>query len=81
MKESVGEAMLTLMQSIIAGDSWGLIAIPLLEETTVALFVLIPAFLSLNLGLMYVVAGVIVDRQAQARVDDEGLQCQIRSEE
>ena len=39
------------------------------------------AALSLQLGLMNVVAAVMVDRQAQARLEDEKLQYQIRSEE
>lgn len=70
---TVGDAMLTLTQSIIAGDSWGLIAIPLLETSATAHFIIFGAFISLNLGLMNVVAAVIVDRQAQARLDDEKL--------
>merc|ERR1711933_556356 len=48
---TVGDAMLTFMQSIVAGDSWGLLAIPLLKESTYAYFILFPAFISLNLGL------------------------------
>jgi len=78
---TVGDAMLTLTQSVIAGDSWGLIAVPLLEHSTVAFFILIPAFLSLQLGLLNVVAAVIVDRQAQARLDDEKLQHTMQDEE
>merc|ERR1719247_3469181 len=73
--------MLTLTQSIIAGDSWGLVAIPLLETSLAAYFILIPAFLSLQLGLMNVVAAVIVDRQAQARLEDDKLMYQIRGED
>lgn len=78
---TVGDAMLTLTQSIIAGDSWGLIAIPLMETYPAAYCILIPAFISLQLGLMNVVAAVIVDRQAQARLEDDKLQYQIRTEE
>ena len=40
-----GTYLFSTMQSIIAGDSWGLLAIPLLENTYSAYFILFPAFL------------------------------------
>lgn len=64
---------LTFMKTIVAGDSWGQIALPLLDEYPLAALIIIPVFISVQLGLVNVVAAVIVDRQAQARVDDESL--------
>eukprot|EP00927_Polykrikos_kofoidii_P040400 TRINITY_DN34544_c0_g1_i1.p1 TRINITY_DN34544_c0_g1~~TRINITY_DN34544_c0_g1_i1.p1 ORF type:complete len:886 (+),score=140.82 TRINITY_DN34544_c0_g1_i1:226-2658(+) len=78
---TVQKAVLTFTTAIIAGDSWGQLSVPLLERYPSTLFVIIPAFLSVQLGLLNVIAAVIVDRQAQARLEDEKLLHTMRQEE
>jgi len=78
---TVGHSMMTFISTIIAGDSWGTLALPLIERRPWTALIIIPALLSLELGLLNVVAAVIVDRQAQARQDDEKFLHQMREEE
>jgi len=70
---SVFDSTLTFVQTVIAGDSWGLLAIPIMERSTSALLIIISVFITVELGLVNVIAAVLVDRQQQARVDDESL--------
>jgi len=73
---------LTFLSGIIAGDSWGQISLPLIEvKPWVAAPIILGAFLSVQLGLVNVIAAVIVDRQAQAREDDQKLLHRIQEEE
>jgi len=77
---SVTEACLTFLQTCIVGDEWGQVALPLMEEFPMTTFLFVPALLSLQIGLLNVVAAVIVDRQAQARQEDEKLQHALHQE-
>jgi len=67
---SVYQADLTFFQTIIAGDGWGLLALPLLEEYGGAVFILIPVFFTVELGMMNLVTAVIVENAEQKRLDD-----------
>eukprot|EP00927_Polykrikos_kofoidii_P001086 TRINITY_DN10396_c0_g2_i1.p1 TRINITY_DN10396_c0_g2~~TRINITY_DN10396_c0_g2_i1.p1 ORF type:complete len:733 (-),score=76.41 TRINITY_DN10396_c0_g2_i1:335-2260(-) len=78
---SVLAANLTFMKTVIAGDGWGQLAVPLIEIFPASAFILIPAVISVQLGLVNVIAAVIVDRQTQARVEDESLTHAVRKEE
>ena len=70
---------MTYLQTIIAGDSWGQIAVPLLEQYPWTAFVFIPTFATVQLGLMNVIQAVIVDKQSQVRESDLTLQTVQRS--
>eukprot|EP00927_Polykrikos_kofoidii_P040121 TRINITY_DN3434_c0_g1_i3.p1 TRINITY_DN3434_c0_g1~~TRINITY_DN3434_c0_g1_i3.p1 ORF type:complete len:774 (+),score=103.52 TRINITY_DN3434_c0_g1_i3:319-2322(+) len=78
---SVIKSNLTLWKTIVAGDGWGSVALPLLIHHPETALILIPAFISVQLGLVNVIAAVIVDRQTQARVSDDNLLHQIHNEE
>merc|ERR1712232_89021 len=59
---SVWDANLTFFSSIIAGDSWGTISLPIIREApVVAVPIIFGAFCSLELGLLNVVVAVVVD--------------------
>jgi len=55
---------------MIAGDSWGLVTLPIIEHCPVSGVFLIFMFISLQVALMNVVLACVVDSAAQARVDD-----------
>merc|ERR1711879_328228 len=78
--DTISASVLTFMQTIVAGDSWGTLAVPLMEESWQACGVLGIAFVIIELGLINVIAAVIVDRQQQARSDDEKLAVLLQSE-
>jgi len=68
--QSVMDANLTLLQTVVAGDSWGEVAVPIIEHSpwTVAIFTGI--IVTVQLVLMNLILAVIVDRAAEARIDD-----------
>ena len=69
------------MQTIICGDSWGAVAVPILQKYPLAALILLPSFASVQLGMMNVIAAVIVDQQVQARESDQNLQHMMHEEE
>eukprot|EP00927_Polykrikos_kofoidii_P044051 TRINITY_DN3812_c0_g1_i1.p1 TRINITY_DN3812_c0_g1~~TRINITY_DN3812_c0_g1_i1.p1 ORF type:complete len:693 (-),score=102.59 TRINITY_DN3812_c0_g1_i1:114-2099(-) len=78
---SVLRSIVTLWKTIIAGDSWGTLAVPLLTKFPSTSLILIPAFISVQLGVVNVIAAVILDRQTQARQNDDQLAHQVHQEE
>lgn len=78
---SVMSSNLTFLTSIIAGDSWGKIAVPLLETYPWTGTVIVSAFITVELGLLNVIVAVVVDRQAQAREEDKALQSTMKEEQ
>eukprot|EP00929_Paragymnodinium_shiwhaense_P014409 TRINITY_DN122318_c0_g1_i1.p1 TRINITY_DN122318_c0_g1~~TRINITY_DN122318_c0_g1_i1.p1 ORF type:complete len:686 (+),score=139.96 TRINITY_DN122318_c0_g1_i1:185-2242(+) len=79
--DTVMSANLTFFKTIIAGDSWGQLAIPLINASTQAGSVLLGAWLVISLGLLNTIAGVIVDRQAQARMQDADYMATVQAED
>lgn len=78
--QSVMASNLTFMKQILAGDSWGQLSLPLIEANPWTSVVIFGVFLSLELGLVNVIAAVMVDGQAQARAADEQLLHAVRKE-
>eukprot|EP00401_Gymnodinium_catenatum_P073262 CAMPEP_0117493150 /NCGR_PEP_ID=MMETSP0784-20121206/18950_1 /TAXON_ID=39447 /ORGANISM="" /LENGTH=590 /DNA_ID=CAMNT_0005287995 /DNA_START=80 /DNA_END=1852 /DNA_ORIENTATION=- len=78
---SVRKSTMTFMRTVIAGDSWGQLAVPLVENSSVSAVILFLAFITLNLGLLNTIAAVIVDRQAQARESDHAYMRMLQNEE
>eukprot|EP00928_Gymnodinium_smaydae_P089154 TRINITY_DN73155_c0_g1_i1.p1 TRINITY_DN73155_c0_g1~~TRINITY_DN73155_c0_g1_i1.p1 ORF type:complete len:667 (-),score=122.74 TRINITY_DN73155_c0_g1_i1:97-2097(-) len=78
---TVHDAVLTFFQQIMAGDSWGLLSLPLMERSPPCTIILFIAFIVLNLLLMNVVAAVMVDKQTQARESDEEFQKSLKEDE
>eukprot|EP00929_Paragymnodinium_shiwhaense_P028687 TRINITY_DN16584_c0_g1_i1.p1 TRINITY_DN16584_c0_g1~~TRINITY_DN16584_c0_g1_i1.p1 ORF type:complete len:663 (+),score=127.77 TRINITY_DN16584_c0_g1_i1:77-2065(+) len=79
--DSVMQANLTFMATVVAGDGWGRIAIPLCTRSPIAAILLIGNFIVINLGLLNTIAAVIVDRQAQARQEDIDYMLMLRDDE
>eukprot|EP00928_Gymnodinium_smaydae_P097630 TRINITY_DN8898_c0_g2_i1.p1 TRINITY_DN8898_c0_g2~~TRINITY_DN8898_c0_g2_i1.p1 ORF type:complete len:585 (-),score=146.67 TRINITY_DN8898_c0_g2_i1:428-2182(-) len=67
---SVLAANLTLFQTIIAGDSWGLIALPLLENSPASALILIPSLMFVNFGLLNLLLTAIVKCAQDAAEQD-----------
>eukprot|EP00929_Paragymnodinium_shiwhaense_P008664 TRINITY_DN11262_c0_g1_i3.p1 TRINITY_DN11262_c0_g1~~TRINITY_DN11262_c0_g1_i3.p1 ORF type:complete len:703 (+),score=71.81 TRINITY_DN11262_c0_g1_i3:233-2341(+) len=79
--DSVMNANIHFLTTIVAGDSWGLQAVPLIREDTAAAIIIIGALLVTHLGLLNTIAAVIVDRQVQARADDSAFMAAVASDE
>eukprot|EP00443_Scrippsiella_acuminata_P038009 CAMPEP_0115194204 /NCGR_PEP_ID=MMETSP0270-20121206/13951_1 /TAXON_ID=71861 /ORGANISM="Scrippsiella trochoidea, Strain CCMP3099" /LENGTH=652 /DNA_ID=CAMNT_0002607501 /DNA_START=164 /DNA_END=2119 /DNA_ORIENTATION=+ len=69
--QSVATTSLTLFQQIVAGDSWGMISVPVIEQNPwIAGPVLLTVAITVGLGLMNLILAVIVERAAEAREHD-----------
>lgn len=67
---SVSDSVVTLFQQIVAGDSWGLISIPVMEKEPLTAIVMIAILISVSLGVMNLILAVIVESAAEAREQD-----------
>jgi len=67
---SVFTAMLTLFQTVVAGDSWGLVAMPVIEAFPGTAAVFAGALLTMGLGLLNLIVVVMVDSFAEKRAKD-----------
>jgi len=67
---SVFHANLTFLQQIIAGDSWGQVSVPIIEEEPLTAVFFLALILTINFGLLNLVLTVIVDSAQAARDAD-----------
>jgi len=74
--ETVLQANLTFMQQIIAGDSWGQLSVPIIEEEPFTAIILISALVMINLGVLNLILTVIVNAAHEARMNDKRLQAE-----
>merc|ERR1712232_1542180 len=79
--DDVMTANLTFFSTILAGDSWGRLALPLCKADLSCCIILIAAVLTINLGLLNTIAAVIVDRQVQAREQDVDFLAALQAED
>jgi len=79
--ESVMTSNLTFLMNVVCGDSWGRLSVPIMEKAPWTALIVMGCFITVNLGLLNVIAAVIVDRQSQARLDDEELVQMIHQEQ
>eukprot|EP00443_Scrippsiella_acuminata_P002557 CAMPEP_0115182242 /NCGR_PEP_ID=MMETSP0270-20121206/7843_1 /TAXON_ID=71861 /ORGANISM="Scrippsiella trochoidea, Strain CCMP3099" /LENGTH=520 /DNA_ID=CAMNT_0002595285 /DNA_START=116 /DNA_END=1678 /DNA_ORIENTATION=- len=68
---SVFAAILTFLQQIIAGDSWGLTSLPIIEEEPATFIIFFAVLITVNLGLLNLILTVIVDVAHTAREEDD----------
>jgi len=66
----VQSAMLTIFQTVVAGDSWGLIAVPVIEKEPWTALVLAVIVITVSLGVMNLILAIIVERATEAREMD-----------
>eukprot|EP00931_Biecheleriopsis_adriatica_P031864 TRINITY_DN18638_c0_g1_i5.p1 TRINITY_DN18638_c0_g1~~TRINITY_DN18638_c0_g1_i5.p1 ORF type:complete len:674 (+),score=100.57 TRINITY_DN18638_c0_g1_i5:51-2072(+) len=64
---SVLRANLTLFKTVVASDSWGLLAVPLIEEHPWTAIIFIGSHLTLIYGVLNLVLAVVVDTFAEIR--------------
>lgn len=77
---SVMGANLTFFQTIVAGDSWGLVAIPVIERFPWTGLIFIGALFSVVFGLLNLIIAVLVDTAAEARSKDMEVKAQRAQE-
>jgi Ca2+-binding EF-hand superfamily protein len=62
--------VLTYFQQIIAGDSWGQVCVPIIEEAPVTFVFFLSVFVSVALTMMNLILAVIVESSMESRTDD-----------
>eukprot|EP00443_Scrippsiella_acuminata_P048943 CAMPEP_0115375282 /NCGR_PEP_ID=MMETSP0271-20121206/2382_1 /TAXON_ID=71861 /ORGANISM="Scrippsiella trochoidea, Strain CCMP3099" /LENGTH=313 /DNA_ID=CAMNT_0002798341 /DNA_START=38 /DNA_END=976 /DNA_ORIENTATION=- len=67
---SVFMANLTFFQTVVAGDSWGFMAIPVIEEYPLSAVVFVGSLLTLVFGVLNLIVAVVVDTFAESREKD-----------
>jgi len=70
---SVFSSNLTLFKTVVAGDSWGEIAVPMIENNPETIFIFAGVTFTVGCGLLNLITAVIVDTAAEARVNDAAL--------
>eukprot|EP00929_Paragymnodinium_shiwhaense_P083954 TRINITY_DN4486_c0_g1_i3.p1 TRINITY_DN4486_c0_g1~~TRINITY_DN4486_c0_g1_i3.p1 ORF type:complete len:702 (-),score=139.23 TRINITY_DN4486_c0_g1_i3:578-2683(-) len=79
---SVMAANLTFFQTILAGDSWGFLAVPICEESPTTAIVFVGALLTLAYGVMQMITAVVVDSFADLRrLDVNSIVTEMDAEE
>jgi hypothetical protein len=68
---TVWDANLTFFQQLIAGDSWGAVTIPVIEQNPTTAIFFITVHVSIAIGVMNLLLAVIVDRANAARAEDK----------
>eukprot|EP00438_Fugacium_kawagutii_P012977 Skav230928 [mRNA] locus=scaffold2774:25253:33354:- [translate_table: standard] len=63
-------ANLLLFKTVVAGDSWGQIAIPVIEHSPGTVFIFMGSLVTLVFGVLNVIVAVVVDTFADARARD-----------
>jgi len=67
---SVFMANLTIFQTVVAGDSWGLIAVPVIEQHPEVGLIFTGSLMTLVFGVLNLIVAVIVDTFAENRSKD-----------
>ncbi|CAL1144969.1 unnamed protein product [Cladocopium goreaui] len=67
---SVMNANLLLFKTVIAGDSWGLIAVPVIEHYPATALLFMGSLLTLVFGVLNLIVAVVVDNFAETRQRD-----------
>lgn len=68
--QSVMDANLLLFKTVIAGDSWGLIAVPVIEDHPGTAIIFVGSQLTLVFGVLNLIVAVVVDTFAESRAHD-----------
>jgi len=68
--ESVSQSMLTFTQQIVAGDSWGVVTVPIIEAAPLSAVYFLLVFISVHLAILNVILAVIVDSALKVSQDD-----------
>eukprot|EP00930_Biecheleria_cincta_P056250 TRINITY_DN42401_c0_g1_i1.p1 TRINITY_DN42401_c0_g1~~TRINITY_DN42401_c0_g1_i1.p1 ORF type:complete len:616 (-),score=98.26 TRINITY_DN42401_c0_g1_i1:160-2007(-) len=68
--DTVMKANLMLFSTVVAGDSWGSLAVPVILEAPWTAFIFMGALLTIVFGVLNLVVAVVVDTAAEQRLKD-----------
>eukprot|EP00929_Paragymnodinium_shiwhaense_P019473 TRINITY_DN13262_c0_g1_i1.p1 TRINITY_DN13262_c0_g1~~TRINITY_DN13262_c0_g1_i1.p1 ORF type:complete len:740 (-),score=80.57 TRINITY_DN13262_c0_g1_i1:274-2463(-) len=80
--ESVWAATLTFFQTVLAGDSWGVVAMPIIEDSPWTGVIFCGALFTLTYGIMQLITAVVVDSFSDMRkFDVNALASELEADE
>jgi len=79
--DSVWNATLSFLQTTLMGDSWGTLALPMIERHWWSIFLFVGVPFSIVLGLTNLILAVIVDKALQQHTEDEASRAKARHDE
>lgn len=71
---SVWNSQITFFQTVVAGDSWGQVAIPIIEKVPATAPFFVVVLVVIQLGILNLILAAIVDQASAAHEDDVQLQ-------
>eukprot|EP00929_Paragymnodinium_shiwhaense_P048847 TRINITY_DN24659_c0_g1_i1.p1 TRINITY_DN24659_c0_g1~~TRINITY_DN24659_c0_g1_i1.p1 ORF type:complete len:325 (-),score=41.30 TRINITY_DN24659_c0_g1_i1:30-1004(-) len=79
---SVFDSMLTIFQQVVAGDSWGLVSLQIIEEEPSSALFFLGVLVTINLVMLNLILSVIVEAAvASAALDEEEHREEIKKEQ
>lgn len=78
---TVWDSMVTFFQQVVAGDSWGLITIPVMEKYPLTWPFFILVVVTIQFGILNLILVAIVDQAHKASNDDALFQAATRNQE
>mmetsp|Transcript_128730 Transcript_128730/g.372516 ORF Transcript_128730/g.372516 Transcript_128730/m.372516 type:complete len:579 (-) Transcript_128730:104-1840(-) len=69
--QSTASSVLTFSQQIIAGDSWGTVSMPIIEEEPATAIFFLFVFLLISLMVMNIILSMVVEASLKAAEDDK----------
>jgi len=76
--ETVMDSNLTFLQTIVAGDSWGKVSIPIMENYPWTIVFFSAMLVSITLGVMNLILACIVDEAMDSRESDRNYQLALK---
>eukprot|EP00929_Paragymnodinium_shiwhaense_P110326 TRINITY_DN7722_c2_g1_i1.p1 TRINITY_DN7722_c2_g1~~TRINITY_DN7722_c2_g1_i1.p1 ORF type:complete len:584 (+),score=103.36 TRINITY_DN7722_c2_g1_i1:140-1891(+) len=68
---SVFDAMLTMFQQVVAGDSWGLVSLQIIEEEPLTALFFLGIIITVNLVMLNLILSVIIEKAVEAAAQDQ----------
>jgi len=70
---NVWEASITIIQTIIAGDSWGQVTLPIVDEAPLTIVFFMLVLVTISLLVINLILAVVVEKAQQAHESDKAL--------
>eukprot|EP00440_Ansanella_granifera_P049842 gb/GFBE01054018.1/.p1 GENE.gb/GFBE01054018.1/~~gb/GFBE01054018.1/.p1 ORF type:complete len:610 (+),score=131.11 gb/GFBE01054018.1/:1-1830(+) len=78
---TVWDSMVTFFQQVVAGDSWGLITIPVMESFPFTAPFFVVVVVTIQFGILNLILVAIVDQAHKSSTEDATFQARSRKEE
>eukprot|EP00747_Dinoflagellata_sp_TGD_P073973 gnl/TRDRNA2_/TRDRNA2_158136_c1_seq1.p1 gnl/TRDRNA2_/TRDRNA2_158136_c1~~gnl/TRDRNA2_/TRDRNA2_158136_c1_seq1.p1 ORF type:complete len:797 (-),score=127.62 gnl/TRDRNA2_/TRDRNA2_158136_c1_seq1:60-2189(-) len=81
MFSSVWNSTITFFQTVIMGDAWGEVTLPLIDADPASAIFLLPLVIAMSLGFSNLIVAVIVEKAGEARLEDMQFQLMTKRRE